>query len=91
MQKEINLSAPDKDHIILTKYEQAYLTSVLTQNLSKHLQKVENSNGCIKGNREVIAQVETPDNQKLCPQPNTAFVARNLRSGGGNREVIRIE
>lgn len=37
MQKEINLSAPDKNHIILTKYKQAYLTSVLTQNLSKHL------------------------------------------------------
>lgn len=37
MQKEINLSAPDKDHIILTKYQQAYLTSVLTRNLSKQL------------------------------------------------------
>lgn len=37
MQKEINLPAPDKDHIILTKYKQAYLTSALTWNLSKHL------------------------------------------------------
>lgn len=54
-------------------------------------QEVEHSNGCIKGNREIIAQAETPENQKLYPQPNTAFVTGNLRSGGGNREVVRIE
>lgn len=63
MQKEINLSAPDRDHIILTKYKQAYLTSVLTQNLSKHLlEKSKILMDAIKGNREVTAQVETPEN-----------------------------
>ena len=37
VQKEINLSAPGKDHIIPTKYKQVYLTSVIIGDLSKHL------------------------------------------------------
>lgn len=37
VQKEINLSAPGKDHIILTKYKQVYLTNIIIRHLSKHL------------------------------------------------------
>lgn len=36
-QKEIHLSIPDKPHIILTKYKQAYFTRVIIRDLSKHL------------------------------------------------------
>lgn len=66
VQNKINLSAPGKDHIILTKYKQVYFTRVIIGDLSKHLpEKLK----IISNRRQWRSHSTTKDSEKLKALP----------------------